>query len=230
MKPLVRLVPLIALFVSGCASFSTFQTAHTVGGGNVQFAVEPSWQGASAEGDSIGFPRIDFGLRYGLTDRIDIGGRAGASGVEFMGKFLFTDPASRRFSLSVAPSGGGLAFGGASDEGSAGVGLLNFTLPVLIGIGFGEKGSEVIFAPKLVDTVLFAGADREGGAINIVSAGVSFGVCLSLARFKLLPEISVARPFAGTFDATDGESAASQLFSGGGAIYQFGLGFLFGGR
>lgn len=228
MKNLVRLTPLLALFTGACVSIGTMQTAHTVGDGAVQFAVEPAWEGVSSEGDSVRLPRLDFSVRHGLTDRIDIGGRIGASGLELTGKFQLTDPANRALVLALAPSVGGVAIGGASDDSSMAAGLLNISLPVLIGIGVGEKGSELVFGPKLIDTVIFGGMDGAGSAYSILSVGGSLGFCLSTGRFKLFPEVSIAKPVIGTVSSTD-DSTISKMFKGG-TIYQFGLGFLFGGR
>ena len=110
------------------------------------------------------------------------------------------------------------------------MGLLNFHLPLLLGIGIGEGGSELVLGARVIDTLLFLGADGDGGSINIVSVGGTLGFCLSLGRFKLFPEVSIAKPVVGTVDSLgDSDSSSSKLF-GGSLIYQFGVGFLFGGR
>jgi hypothetical protein len=228
MRLSLRLVlPLLPLLLGACFSVGAYQTAHTVGADHFQCAVEPAFEGGSYEKSSVAVPRFDFDVRYGLTDRIDIGGGIGAKGLELAGKFQLTNPANRGFVVSLAPSAGGLAIGGASDDVALGAGLLTFTLPVLFGIGIGES-SEVVIGHKVLDVVAFAGSDDGGGAANLVLWGGSLGFCLSLGRFKLLPEVAVVTPLVGSVGNTD-DGAVSKLLRSR-AIFQFGLGFLFGGR
>lgn len=212
-----------ALFAStGCVSLSTMQTASTVGAGKTEIALEPSM--TSIIGPFL--PHANIAMRYGVTDRVDIGGRVGSSLFDLEAKFLLTDPASPSLALSLAPTVGGFLVG---DGASAG-GLVNITVPLLIGLKTGG-GSELVLGPKLVDLLAFAGAADGGLGGNILALGGTVGYAANFNGFKIIPEVAVAFPLLGAGGISAGGQSASAMdtFSGG-LVLQFGVGLVFGGQ
>jgi hypothetical protein len=231
---LTSLAACVAFTSAGCISVGTMQRAETLGAGRTQFGLEPALWGVASSAGHIVLPTIGGAIRYGVLDNLDIGGRVSLAGVEADAKVLLTPRGS--VMVSLAPSIGGLAIGGAASgtTGSTTVGYINAQLPVLVGIPLG--GHELILGPKLVDYTLFGGASVKGGsgsaAINILSAGASIGFAARInPSFQLLPEIAFAYPIygSGTASASNGASSTtSSALNGNGAVFQVGLGFLFG--
>jgi len=224
---LVQAATLALVFASfGCATIGTYETANTLGQGKLQFAIEPAYESFAGSGTTVSVPRIDFAGRYGVSDSVDIGARAGTSFIEFLTKFQLTDHAQKSVVLSLAPRVGGLVAGG---EGSTG-GLINVTLPFLIGIGVGE-GSQLIIGPKLLNILVFSSSGGDSGTADILLAGTTLGYSAKLGdNFRLLPEFGIVFPIVGSARASSGGSSVSSTdLIGGGVIFQIGVGFLFGG-
>lgn len=214
----------------GCATMGTLQTANSLGAGAFQFAVEPAAEVvvATAAGGSgfVAFPRLDLAVRYGITDQVDISGRLGVSGLELGAKVQFTDPYNRKLVVSVAPAVGG--FGFATNEG--GFGVLNLTLPLLVGIGVGPHlEHQVVIAPRVADWLVFGAVTGTGAAVNALLLGGSIGFVAKLHdKFRLLPELSFMYPVLATGTVTGGGSSTEAL--GNGFFLQFSVGvLLFGG-
>jgi hypothetical protein len=214
-------VALAALHGLGCASIGAVQTADTLGKGNLQVALEPGAQISIATRGtpgSFGYPHPDVSLRYGLSDRIDLGGRIGYSMLELQGKFLLTQPGAPGLVASLAPTVGGLAV----PAGGSNVGLLSFALPVLLGIKH-LQGNELTFGVRLQGLLVAAGSSGHGSAsVFGLGAGASVGYSLRLGeRFGLIPEVAVLYPL--TVVGTSGGAAGL-----GSAIVQFKLGVVYG--
>src|SRR5262249_22308083 len=134
-------IPLVTL--TGCGSFSSFGLARTLNKGAVQGWVAPSGGGAvsinSKTRGAVGYPLLEGGVRYGVTERVELGGKLGFNGITADGKFgLIRSPAmDSGFNLSVDPAVGfiGYGAGGSTSSGDAGgfIGVLTLSLPVLIG-------------------------------------------------------------------------------------------------
>ncbi|WP_245919083.1 hypothetical protein [Melittangium boletus] len=217
----------LGLLGSGCASISQVQTADTLGAGKFQFALEPGLAHlAVAESEtgteaSANLPQFDIALRYGVTDRLDLGARLGTSLVELQGKYLFTNPENPTLAVSLAPSLSGFV-GGA---GPVDVGYVRLALPLLVGFKT-SGGSEFVLGPRLEGTRFLAGADGSSASLNYLSGGASVGYALRVSEgFRLMPEVAYSRPFAGA--VTAGDQAAGGTVNAGGT-WQFKLGFLFG--
>lgn len=101
-RKLVVALPVSFVLMSGCLTGSV-QRAQTVGAKNWEISIEP---GAMLLPGSGKLPTLNGAFRYGLTDRIDIGARAGTALMGASGKFLLTPPAHPWLALSVAPSFG----------------------------------------------------------------------------------------------------------------------------
>jgi hypothetical protein len=217
----------VALAASGCIAGTSVQTAHPIGKGNIQVGVEPGIYGASANGSdgTVVLPAMNVAIRYGVTDRLDIGGRLGTGLYELTGKYQVNDPAAET-PIAIAPSTSFFAFG----TGTAGAGYWDFRMPVLFGFPAGRH--ELVVGPR-VHNMLIAGGDRGlSGAANFTMLGGQAGFALRLGdNFQLLPEVSVEYPvlaIAGSY--TDGASATDQLNVGDGTAFSFTLGFLLGGK
>ncbi len=203
---------------------SHVQTADTLGAGRFQFAIEPGALGAAVLGgdsDAAGvvMPHFDMALRYGVSERVDVGARVGFSLAELQTKVLLTQPGDPDLAISLAPSisGASIRIGEAEreDEGVS-TRYVNVALPLLVGFKT-NGGSELVLGPRLIYT-------RFGG-VNILSAGGSLGYAFRVTdRFRLMPEVGISFPLAGKVDGSDSDFAAG--FNGGFA--QFKLGFLFG--
>ncbi|MBX7100634.1 MAG: hypothetical protein K1X89_23175 [Myxococcaceae bacterium] len=202
----------LAVAFAGCASISSVQSADTLGAGNFQIGLEPGLQlesplGVTTTGASVGvYPHGDVAFRYGFTEGIDLGIRAGSSIVELQSKFLFTTPGDG-LKVSLAPS---TSFFVSTELGGAPG--LSLNLPVLIGIPL-SRHLELELGPRLQNTVVFA----QGLTGYQLGVGTSAGLQVRLHRyFAILPELSFSVP-ALLFAASDTGSAAL----GGTGIFQF---------
>lgn len=216
--------------LTGCASISNLQMADTLGRGNFQFGIEPGVLGAqslrpgAAASESGYFPHVDVSARYGVSEGVDVGVRAGLSFIELQGKFLFTRPGDPHLAVSLAPTVGGLVLGG----GGSAAGIINIGVPVLVGIKT-AGGSELVLGPRLQNLVAFGTVGSgTGGAIYGLAAGGSVGFAWRITdNFGLMPEASVVLPVLG------GSAFASQFTSvssvnAGAAIIQVKIGVLIG--
>ena len=209
----------VAAFVTGCAAHTSVTTAHTVGKGNFQGAIEP---GVGAI-PPITAPTFNAAFRYGVSEKVDIGFRFGTVSYELTTKYMFSDPESDGTVVSLAPA---TTFWFLS-AGGAGGGFFRFDSPLLIGIPVGE--SQFIVGPNWSFWSTFA-----GGA-GVSAGGFSMGPGAHLAysakmgdNFRLHPELSVKMPALISFASSSVGSS-----SGGSTAYPlvgFTLGFLFGGN
>jgi hypothetical protein len=220
----VRLV-ILSLLAAGCASMSNVQTADTLGKGNFQAAIEPGlWGGASAAGVAA-IPHVDASVRFGVSERVDLGVRAGSSFLELQSKFMFTDPENPLWAGSIAPTLGGI-FASGSSQASMGssnaTGIFNLGVPVLVGLKL-RGGHQIILGPR-VQTLLVFGSGSPTTVILGLGSSVGFAWRLT-DNFILLPEVSAVYPVVG------GDSTGAifrDLIAAGGTFVQFKLGILFG--
>ncbi|WP_232293271.1 hypothetical protein [Stigmatella aurantiaca] len=238
---------LMGLLGTGCVSISHVQTADTLGQGKFQFAVEPGIQGvgilseddagssSAADFDDIDdiddgdstfdaatYPHLDLALRYGVTDRIDLGVRFGFSLAELQTKFLLTSPDNPDLAISLAPSISGVYLGSDEDD----VGYTNLALPLLIGFKT-DGGSEFVLGPRVSGARVSVGGDNANGSVNVLSVGGSIGYALRIGSgFRLMPEVAFSVPVVGSVNTSDSDSEVLSGFDGG--FFQVKLGFLFG--
>lgn len=222
----MRLLLLAALGLSvGCASISNVQMADTLGKGNFQVGIEPGvWGAASGQGTAF-IPHVDGAVRFGVSEGVDLGVRAGFSLVEFQSKFLFTKPGDRHLAISLAPTIGGFVGGG----GTSTAAWLNIGVPLLIGIKL-PGGSEFVIGPRLQNLVVWGSSTGSGGgsAIYGLAVGSSLGFAWRISdSFGIMPEVSAVYPVVGAANFA-GLTQASSGFNAGLAIVQVKLGFLVG--
>ncbi|MER2561221.1 MAG: hypothetical protein ABTQ32_10895 [Myxococcaceae bacterium] len=207
---------------TGCASVGNVQRADTLGKGNVQASIEPGVQAVGAGTALIPYPHLDGSVRYGVTESIDLGLRAGWSFLEAQAKFLLTKPGDPKLAVSIAPTFGGIALG----SGGSTIGSLHFAAPVLIGVKFGAN--ELVLGPRLQGYYVFAGTSTSsGGGVLVLGPGATVGVALGLGdRLTLMPEIGFALPLIGSVSSIGGATTSGAGL--GGFIGQFKLGIMFG--
>ena len=138
-------LPLLAVLASAC-SFSAAQTARTNGKGNVQVGLEPGAAIGIAGGAAGAIPNLDVAVRYGVSDKVDIGGRLGSAGLELQTKFQLTPDDGTIVSLAPRVSAFALGVVG------AGATYVSVPVPVLIDIPVGE--SALVLGPGITTTYL----------------------------------------------------------------------------
>ncbi len=218
----LALVCTTLLLSTGCVTMGTFETAHTIGAGRTQWALEPSYWGASGSGGGEYLPSAAVAIRYGISDSAELGARLGFNGIDLLTKFQLMGGRDQ-FTLSLAPSVGGVFLTGTS---SGGIGMVQ--VPLLIGIPLGS--SELVLSPKVHDLFVFASDSGGSSVVQVLSVGAGVGLALRLGdSFQLLPEVTVLKPMTGAA-ASNGSSTEVSSLDNAGVLMQFGVGFLFGGR
>ncbi len=209
------------LLLNGCPSVASLTTAKPIGAGTHQFAVSPSVLGASLAvvGDSsassgIGFlPVVDLGYRVGVTDNIDIGVGL-KSWTNTMIDFKIALVQSDTFGLALDPAVGGFFFGG----GGGSAGFLQYTIPVLIDLYFGDN--TLTFGPKFQGLLIFASETTTGSSDSahraLVGTTLGFDIAIS-PRFSVMPH-------GGFLYALDVPGDASAIFFDAGVAFKFTFG------
>lgn len=201
-----------------CAAIGSTQTADTVGAGRLQVGVEPGVTAlvprTSTEQPSL-TPLFDVSVRYGAAERLDLGVRAGQSGLGLETKVMLTP---RRWPLLVSvaptvsarlePSGEPLAIVGQT---------FSAALPLLIGVRLGPH--QLVLGPRAQGFV-FLPNDGARASYRVLMAGGSLAVALRISRaVAVMPELAVLLPLVQGGDAPR---------SGAGLPVQLKLGFLLG--
>jgi len=219
----VRLAAVLVL-ATGCISFSSVQKADTLGPGKVQAAVEPGlWGGASPQGVEA-LPHVDATVRVGVTDRLDLGVRAGSSALELGAKVLLTEPGDPRLAVSLAPGLGGVFLDGRGvTPGSPGIGpagVVSLDAPLLVGLKL-AGGSELVLGPRVLTLLFFS----DGPLAAALGVGGSVGFSWQVTEgFALLPEVAALAPVVG-------RTVAGRILQGlnaSGVFVSFKLGLVFG--
>jgi hypothetical protein len=226
---------LAASLGTGCASFTSMQTASVVPEGKVRGFVAPETVGivTSDTGSGTGsafVPQIEAGVRVGLGHGWDLGAKAWLLGFEVDGKYELLNSGGNILSF-----GPGVGYFGANSSNTGSSGSLNivtFYVPLYYGLKLGEH--ELVISPKAIDQLILGNGTDSGGNTsssgNVLWVGGSVGIALKVGQsFRLVPEISVMYPAAisGTTVSATGSSSSGTV-SGGAVMVQGGVGFLFG--
>lgn len=210
----------VALFFSGCVSTSTMGLARTLNKGAVQ-----GWVGGGAfapvppnDGRMAPLPMVEAGVRTGVTDRVELGARAGLAGIGLEGKFALARASTmdRGVNVSLSPQASVIVL----PSGGLWGGNVAVSLPLLIGIDF--AGHELIIGPRLHDMVGFGGLGDLTYSVNVLSAGLSLGVAIKVGPVRIVPEVSALMPFHTAAFGSPGELAVK------GVVLQAGVGVLLG--
>ncbi len=217
------------LLCVGCASVGGVQTANTVGKGGLEIGVEPGLQVLGGTTATQLYPHLDAAVRYGFTERLDLGLRAGWSFFEAQAKYQLTQPGVRGLVLSVAPTMGGsvvLASGSTAAVTDSLGGILSASTPVLLGI---PVGAHQLVLGVRTQHFFFIRGTAPNLAAYLLGVGGSVGFAL---RFNdslvLLPEVAGVWPVFGGLSATSSDGVHPDYLYGTShtGIFQFKLGFL----
>ena len=181
-----RLPLLATLLVAGCIQYGSIQTAATNGKGRFEGGVEAGVRVVPGDDDdntSI-LTNNTLSLRYGITDRVDLGLRVGQNAYDVHGKVMFTK-ADAPVIVSFAPS----FF---SDD----FGNMAFNTPVLLGIPLGPH--ELTLGPRVVTATDQALLGLNNGERMVFGSSLGFAAQI-LPGFKLLPEITMVAGAKGSF-------------------------------
>lgn len=227
MKQLLPLLAALAALatLTGCPSFSTMGTARTLPKGRGQFFIAPGatvlqdfQQRDDGSSESFGLPSLEFGGRYGVTDRVELGGKIWMLGMEIDSKFALVraETPDAGVDVALAPAVSFYPFRSGDTDAT----YAYFHLPLLIGVNAG--GSQLVIGPRVSDLVIRGGGEN----LNAVMLGGSLGYAWKLGDgFRLLPEVSLAYPI----HVTQGGTSSTLSLEPKGAMIQASLGFLFGG-
>ncbi len=213
------------VFLGGCASFTTMGTATTIEKGSVQAFVAPEAEMVGSETGKPGtLPQLEAGLRYGLTERVEIGSKVWGLGAGLDSKIQLLRSVSRDSGIDLAIDPG-LSY---VNVGLAGLvpttRVVSFYLPVLVGMNF-EGGHQLVGGARLVEQIAWSEGGQVPSTRQILWSGASLGFAFKISDgFRLMPEVAVALPLVNT--ALDGSDAKSMR---GTFFLQGGLALLFGG-
>lgn len=210
------LVLALALACAGCPSFSTLQTPRTVPDGELRLAAIAGAAGALSDEAHPGPSAAQFELsaRYGLSDRVDIGAKLYALGVEAGIKWLML---RGPLDLAIAPA---LSFASFNDP-TSGTSFNAFYahLPLLIGWNVSERVT-LSFGPKLLFGYQFRSGDVVRDDLLLLEGmlvGLYVSVPIRIARaFWIAPELNAY------VNVTNGAVGSVTIYHGG-------LAFMFGG-
>lgn len=203
---------------SGCAAIGSTQTADTVGAGRLQVGVEPGVTAllprTSNERPSL-TPLVDVSVRYGAAERLDLGVRAGQSGLGLETKVMLT-PRAWPVLISVAPAI--MAKLEPAGEPLSIVGqTFSAALPLLVGVRIGPH--QLVLGPR-VHGFVFLPNDGVSSSYRALMAGGSLGVAVRVSRaVAVMPELAVLLPLVQSGDVPT---------MGAGVPLQLKLGFLLG--
>jgi hypothetical protein len=161
----------------GCYSFSTLGRAHTVGKGHVEVFAAPEALIVPSSGQVSVRPVGEAGARVGLTDRLDLEGRATTLGGALSAHVqLRRDP--KGIDVMMAP---GLQYT-SPDK-------LALELPILFGINL-PHDNEIILAPRITYQ-LRLDVPGFGHPMQFWFVGLSAGFAWRLVKhFTVMPEVA----------------------------------------
>jgi hypothetical protein len=170
------------LTLGGCYSFTVAGRARTVARDHLELFAAPGASGiAVVDADPNLRPRLSVGIRYGLTDTLELDARAGDSGGSIGTRVQLVRAPSGHIGLDllVAP---GLQYT-IPDK-------LAIELPIVAGLAL-PSGDEIIFAPRVADQFRF-GVAGIGHPAQFTFVGASVGYAWQLRRcVALVPEVGV---------------------------------------
>jgi hypothetical protein len=212
------LVVVASLAGGGCTAMSTIKTATTVPAGQNQVigAIEANGGAPLELPVKPLLPELVVGLRRGLTDRLEVGGklttlplgrRATTLGVEGEVKVQLRNVPWSRYKLALGPAAG---FRWISSSGAA-MQVTYLTLPFLTGIDVGRH--QIVVAPEVgVQLWTSAGANEVWAPM----VGLSIGFVWRIGqRFALVPEAAAYR------------TSVRIDYSEGSQMFHLGIGFLY---
>jgi hypothetical protein len=205
----------VALACGGCPSFSTLQTPRTVPEGELRIAALAGGEGAPSDEAHPGPSEAQFELsaRYGLSDRVDVGVKLYALGVEVGMKWLILRGG---LDLAIAPA---VSYASFDDRAGTSFNAFYAHLPILLGWNISDRVT-LSFGPKLMFGYQFRSGDVVREDLLLIEgllAGLYVSVPIRIGRaFWIAPEVNAYA------NLTNGAVASI-------TIYQGGIAFMFGG-
>ncbi len=219
------MLSMVAAATLGCASAGSMQTAHTLGKGKGQLGIELSEQALVTRDSVAAYPMLGVAGRYGVSERIDLGGRIGPSGLELQMKFQLTAPPPSTVA-SIAPRAAIYAF----DPGGVAIRSYNFGLPVLVGIAL-PREHQLVLGPTVHNMLFSLSAGSAAGIVDTTYVGSTVGIAWKMPAtrtpIRLVTELGALCPVIVYTDRYDGVGGVS--WGGSKWTLQANLGFLIGG-
>ena len=208
----------------GACNVTSFQTARTLDKGKTKFYVAPSMMRLSVSGAPTNLPFIEVGSRYGLTDELEIGGHIGAGlGIDAKVALSRSKDPTTGWDLSLAPGIGYIGGFSGTPTGGDAMHFFGATVPLMISRHFGEIVS-VTLGPRamyLLQSVAAEGAQTT----HIVSIGSSLAADIKVTdSLRIIPGIAFATAVFRSLSEFGVDAGIGKQ-----RIWQFGLGFAFGG-
>jgi hypothetical protein len=190
-----RWLLVLVLFGQGCASYSTRLSPRPIPKGETELGLSADlWVSERKTQGRATLPVAEMSLRYGLSERVDIGGKINLLGGELTAKvaLLRNDVVA----IAVAP-GAGLQLSAANTDNNNDLLIGTFHLPVLAGVRLGDSAEAIIGGKLLLHVPAGTGTD---GGVNpgdlIFLPGGVLGLRLILGdNFALFPELNVHFPY-----------------------------------
>lgn len=195
---------------AGCASFSNHLTPRPTEKGKTEFHATADFIAFKQQNNKQQLlPNLEIGIRHGLSDRADIGGKLYAFGLELNSRVAIVR--SDTFDVGVVP-GASAAFVSYATTEEAKFLALAFGMPLLFGLRMGGAG-QLVFGPRLgaqIATQTNSNLSDASGVLTLQPGG-TLGVQLDLGdNFALFPEVNVIYPYN-----TDRESFEKPQWQGG---------------
>lgn len=197
---IIRLSTACALLVwgAGCPSFSSMQTARTVETGKTEHAIgvqavrfagdvetTDSEGNTTTENGSVTLPQFEYGLRYGLSDKSDVGFKFYFMGLQGDYKYRFLTGGT--LEGAVAPGLSAFTF----STGDASLTVLYIHLPLLFDYVASES-TRFMFGPKVIHQMVFGSNDGETETVDQTFYGGAVALDLLLGEtFRLRPELNM---------------------------------------
>ncbi|HZI07420.1 MAG TPA: hypothetical protein VEZ71_25605 [Archangium sp.] len=209
---------------SGCAAMGTPQTADTVGAGKTRWSAQVLAQRVTEPALlTTPVPLVAVGVPHGLSERVEVGGRASTFGLELSGKVELVDSEDSPWVVSLAPVVGVQQLAMRFDSAMAYSEQRYAALPVLVGWET-AGGSQLVLG--LRSTWLHCPGEQSLAlpAENAFALGGSLGYAFRVApRERLMPEVAVMLPVGPLPRATE------LRWEGAKPHVQFGLAFMLDG-
>jgi len=171
----------MALLLSGCVSMSTMQTGRTVGQGNSEVNVGGSGVKYAfvlgieeLDTASVSAPMLEADFRYGVTDKLDIGGKVSLLGTSGLyGKYQFLGDRESVLAGSVGAGFSYLQLGAESGIDETSFSIFDFTVPVYFSV-HPVKWIGIYATPRYT-LRLVGGASHWFGGTGGIRLGNRFG-------------------------------------------------------
>jgi len=171
-----------ALLLSGCVSMSSMQTGRTVGQGNTEINVGGSGVkygfvlgSETTDTASVSAPMLEADFRYGVTDKLDVGGKVSLLGTSGLyGKYQFLGDRESVLAGSVGAGFGYLQLGASSGIDDASFSIFDLTVPVYFSV-HPAKWIGIYATPRYTMRIIGKDSSHWFGGTGGIRLGNRFG-------------------------------------------------------